>query len=173
MTMKIVLIPTDYRTESLQYIQQLLAKFYPEEVEVIMVHMMSITDCERELLMLSRRSAEYRHISDEFYETCINLKNEYEDQLKNIRMEFFYGNTSAVFLNFTEANNVDFVLQMPGYEYRKLNKASINPEDIINRCGTKISVINALQLEKIQTTPLQSATEVNNEQETTLAEQYV
>ncbi len=170
--MKTVLIPTDYRTESLQYIPQLLAKFNAEEVEIIMVHMMSITDCERELLMLSRRSAEYRHIPDEFYEICISLRNEYKGRLKNIRLEFFYGNTSAVFLNFLEANNIDFVLQMPGYEYKKLNKASINPEDMISRGGRKISRINALHLENIQP-QLPPVDDTEKEQEQNLAEQYV
>lgn len=171
--MKTVLIPTDYRTESLQYIPQLLAKFYPEEVEVIMVHMMNITDCERELLMLSRRSAEYRHISDEFYEICFNLKDQFKSQLKNIRLEFFYGNTSAVFLNFMEANNIDAVLQIPGYEYKKLNKASINPDEMLNRCAKKITRINALHLDLIQTTELYSATGADAERESTPTEQYV
>ncbi len=148
--MKTVLIPTDYRTESLKYIPQLLAKFHPEEVEVVMVHLMSITDCERELMMLTRRSAEYRHIPDEFYQMCLDLRNEYKDQLKNIRLEFFYGNTSAVFLNFLEANNIDAVLQIPDYQYKKLNKASVDPDSMLKRCAGKITRINALQLERNQ-----------------------
>ncbi len=170
--MKTVLIPTDYHTESLEYIPQLLAKFQPEEVEVIMLHMMSITDCERELMMLSRRSAEYRHIPDEFYETCNKLKSDYEGQLKNIRLEFFYGNTSAVFLNFVEANNIDAVLHTPGYAYKKLNKASINPDDMLKRCAGKITKINALQLGHVQVQPrVQPATETVSQP--MLAEQYV
>ncbi len=169
--MKTILIPTDYRTESLEYIPQLLAKFHPEEVEVVMVHLMSITDCERELMLLTRRSAEYRHIPDEFYQTCYNLRNKHVSQLKNIRLEFFYGNTSAVFLNFLEANNIDVVLQIPDYQYKKLNKASISPEDMLKRCAGKITRINALQLEKHQAT-LEEQPDTENFQERNLTEQY-
>jgi hypothetical protein len=168
--MKTVLIPTDYRTESLEYIPQLLSKFYPEEVSVIMVHMMSVTDCLRELLMLSRRSAEYKHIPDDFYQQCASLKNEHAEQLNNIRLEFFYGNTTAAFKNFVEGNDVDAVLQLSGYEYRKLNKASINPAELIDRCK-KLVKIDSAQLEK---RPLGIKLQVpaKKEQEPTLTEQY-
>lgn len=170
--MKTVLIPTDYRTESLEYIPQLLSKFYPEEVDIVLVHMMSVTDCVRELLMLSRRSAEYKHISDDFYQACINLKNQNEGQLKNIRMEFFYGNTTAAFKNFIDANNIDAVLQISGYEYTQLNKASINPAEMIDRCGKKVVKISTLELNK---KPVEIKLEVitETEQEPVLAEQYV
>jgi len=170
--MKTVLIPTDYRTESLQYIPQLLSKYYPEEVEVVMVHMMSVTDCVRELLMLSRRSAEYKHISDDFYKTCIQLKNENQDQLKNIRLEFFYGNTAASFINFMELHDIDAVLPLSGYEYKMLNKASINPIEMIDRCGKKVVKISTLELDK---KPFAARLEVvrDTEQEPVLDEQYV
>ena len=170
--MKTVLIPTDYRTASLEYIPQLLSNFSAEEVEVVMVHMMSVTDCERELMMLSRRSAEYKHIPDEFYRVCIDLRKKYEGQLKNIRLEFFYGNTTAVFRNFIDANNIDAVLQLNGYEYRKLNKASINPVEMINRCGKKLNKINSAQLNK---KPVEVKMEVirMTEQEPVLTEEYV
>ncbi|PJJ84506.1 hypothetical protein [Mucilaginibacter auburnensis] len=169
--MKTVLIPTDYRIQSLEYIPHLLDKFHPEAVEVVMVHMMSITDCERELMMLSRRSAEYRHIPEEFYQTCLDLRNEHDGQLKNIRLEFFYGNTSVVFLNFLEANNIDAVLQIPGYHYKKLNKASVDPDSMIKRCAGKITRINALQLEKPQAAS-QQHTQTEDVQEQNLTEQY-
>ena len=170
--MKTVLIPTDYRTESLQYIPQLLSKFYPEKVEVVMVHMMSVTDCVRELLLLTRRSAEYKHISDDFYKACIICKNEHQDQLSNIRLEFFYGNTTVAFKNFIELHNIDAVLQLSGYKYQMLNKSSINPVEMIGRCGKKIATIDSIDLEK---KPIVLKQEVirETEQETMLAEQYV
>jgi hypothetical protein len=170
--MKKVLIPTDYRTESLEYIPQLLSKFYPEEVEIIMVHMMSVTDCVRELLMLSRRSAEYKHISEDFYNACNSLKNEHRGQLNNIRLEFFYGNTITAFKNFIELNDIDAVLQPSGYDFKMLTKASINPIEMIDRCGKKVAKINTMDLEKkpVATKP-QIVTETV--QEPMLAEEYV
>ena len=145
--MKTILIPTDYRIESLKHIPGLLNKFETEEVEIIMVHMLSVTDCIRELLMLSRRSAEYKHIPSDFYAVCMQLKKDYPDQLKNIRLEFFYGNTVAVLKNFLEANEVDAVLQIDNYEYRKLEKTSINPVEMIKRLGKSMVIIQSDDLQ--------------------------
>jgi hypothetical protein len=132
--MKTILIPTDFNTKSLEAIPALVDKYYPEQVDVLLVHMMSVTDCVRELLMLSRRSAEYRHIPQEFYATCTELKNTYS-QLANIRIEFFYGNTVAVFKNYLENNEVDAILQDDAYEYKMLNKTSIHPSVLTSRCA--------------------------------------
>ncbi|MGY3211383.1 hypothetical protein [Mucilaginibacter sp. HD30] len=170
--MKTVLIPTDYRTESLQYIPKLLSKFYPEKVDVVMVHMMSVTDCVRELLMLSRRSEEYKHISDDFYKACISLKNEHQHQLNNIRLEFFYGNTTVAFKNFMELHNIDAVLPLKDYKYQMLNKSSINPDEMIGRCGKKIATINGIELE-IKPVALKPEVIREREQEPMLADQYV
>jgi len=171
--MKTVLIPTDYRIASLSYIPQLLSKLYPEEVEVVMVHMMGVTDCVRELLMLSRRSAEYKHITDDFYEAVIKLKQENEGQLKNIRLEFFYGNTTTVFKNFIDANDIDAVLMLEDYEYAKLNKTSIDPVEMIDRCGKKISRIYSGKLENKPAIEVQTLVVEETEDEAILTEQYV
>lgn len=169
--MKTVLIPTDYRTESLQYIPQLLSKLYPEKVDIVMVHMMSVTDCVRELLMLTRRSAEYKHISDEFYNGCIALKNEHQSQLHNIRLEFFYGNTASAFKNFMELHDIDMVLELSGYAYKMLNQASIDPAEMTDRCDKKIIKINAGDFDKNHVAKLEVVR--GTEQAKTLAEQYV
>jgi hypothetical protein len=170
--MKKVLIPTDYRTQSLEYVPQLLSKFYSEEVEIVMVHMMSVTDCVRELLMLSRRSAEYKHISDDFYRACITLKNEHQGQLNNIRLEFFYGNTTTAFINFIELHDIDAVLQLDGYKYQMLNKASIDPAGLLNRCGKKVAKINTIELKERQFKPKPEILK-ETEQEPMLAAEYV
>lgn len=146
--MKTILIPTDYRVESLKHISGLLNKFETEEVEIIMVHMLSVTDCIRELLMLSRRSAEYKHIPEEFYAICMQLKNDHPHQLKNIRLEFFYGNTVAVLKNFMEANEVDAVLLINNYQYKKLEKTSNDPVELIRRCGKSVVTIQSDELEE-------------------------
>lgn len=144
--MKTILIPTDYRTASLACIPALLEKFHQEETEVIMVHMLSVTDCVRELLMLSRRSAEYKYIPEDFYATCIKLKVDHFHQLKGIRLEFFYGNTIAALKNFLEANNVDAVLMLNDYQYQRLSPLSIDPVKMIKRCGKAVQTIYSNQL---------------------------
>lgn len=165
--MKTILIPTDFNTKSLETVPALVDKYYPEEINLLFVHMMGVTDCVRELLMLSRRSAEYRHIPQEFYTACAELRKEYS-QITNIQMEFFYGNTVAVFKNFLENNEVDAILQNESYEYKMLNKNSVHPSVLTGKCPDLL-----IKVEKLQPAPQPVLTIVEPaEAEAEMAEQY-
>jgi len=139
--MKTLLIPTDFNVKSLNCIPGLMQRYDPQKLNIILVHIMKITDNIHELLMLSRRSAEHQHISPEFYNACTLLKREHANSINNIRIEFFYGSTVAVFKNFLEANEVDSIVMLEDYQYAMLNKNSIEPAILVNR--SSVNVIEA------------------------------
>lgn len=143
--MKTLLIPTDFDLKSLKCIPALAKRYYPQMVNIILVHMMKITDNMSELLMLSRRSSEYRHISSEFHNTCASLKQTEGSSINHLRIEFFYGSTVAVFKNFLEANGVDTIVVLDNYDYQMLNKNSITPALLINRSGHDLIHIDCNQ----------------------------
>lgn len=140
--MKTLLIPTDFNLKSLDCLSGLTQRYYPQKVNIILVHMLKITDCAQELQMLSRRLAEYQHISDAFYNTCTKLKQKHANSINSIRIEFFYGSTVAVFKNYLEANVVDTIVMLENYDYRLLNKNSIEPALLVNRSGLPLLYID-------------------------------
>ncbi|EHQ30494.1 hypothetical protein [Mucilaginibacter paludis] len=131
--MKTILIPTDFKVESLNCISDLFKRVYPEKLNIILVHMLDITDSIQELLMLSRRSTEYKHISPEFYKALAQIKANYADRLDRVNIEFFFGSTVAVFKNFLEANQVDSVVLLNDYHYDMLTEDGIDPLLLVNR----------------------------------------
>ncbi|SDF41013.1 hypothetical protein SAMN05216464_11795 [Mucilaginibacter pineti] len=136
--MKTLLIPTDFTQQSIQSIPVLARQYYPQQINIVLVHMLKITDNISELLMLSRRSVEYRHIPDNFYKRCTELERKHSHLINKIAITFFYGSTVAVFNNFLEANEVDAIV-MPHDNYQLLFKNSIDPEILIGK--SKIEVI--------------------------------
>jgi hypothetical protein len=136
--MKTLLIPTDFKLESLNAVSRLVETHYPEKLNIVMVHLLGITDAMGELALLSRRSAEYRLISDEFYNTCTRLKQHHTDTIENIGITFFYGYTMAAFRNFLDANAIDAIVQLDGYDFELLTEKSINPNNLIHRSGKEI-----------------------------------
>ncbi|WP_345950213.1 hypothetical protein ABDD95_01900 [Mucilaginibacter sp. PAMB04274] len=132
--MKTLLIPTDFDLKSLNCVPGLARRYAPEKVNIILVHMMKITDNIQELLMLSRRSTDYQHISEDFYNTCTEIRHS-NAAISSIKVEFFYGSTVAVFKNFLEAQEVDAIVMLENYEYRMLNKNSIQPSLLVSRSG--------------------------------------
>jgi hypothetical protein len=135
--MKTLLIPTDFTQQSIQGIPALGRQFYPQKVNVVLVHMLKITDDIGELLMLSRRTVEYRHIPDNFYLRCRELENKYNYLINKISITFFYGSTVAVFNNFLEANEIDAIVS-PHDNYQLLFKNSIDPAVLIAKSGIEV-----------------------------------
>jgi hypothetical protein len=133
--MKTLLIPTDFKLESLNAVSRLVETQYPEKLNIVMVHLLGITDAMGELALLSRRSAEYRLISCDFYDTCRQLKQLHPDMIEKIDITFFYGYTMAAFRHFLEAHNVDAIVKLEDYNYELLTEKSINPNNLIQRSG--------------------------------------
>ncbi|PTQ96784.1 hypothetical protein C8P68_104273 [Mucilaginibacter yixingensis] len=140
--MKTLLIPTDFQLETTHCVPQLVHRFHPQKLNILMVHLVGITDSVGELLMLSRRSAENRFISDDFYRTCHNLRKSYADSIQDIRIEFFYGNTMAAFKNYLDANNVDTIVTLKDLDYELLTERSLDPDAFINRSGRNVLTID-------------------------------
>lgn len=136
--MKTILIPTDFKTETFNCVPELLKRVYPDQLNIIMIHVLEITDSIQELLMLSRRSAEYRHVPEEFYKLAAKLKVNYPDRINNIRVEFFYGSTVAVFNNLLDANDIDAVVKLNNYHYDELTQNSIDPSRLMERCNRPV-----------------------------------
>lgn len=142
--MKTLLIPTDFKLQSLNCIPKLTQQFYPHKLNIILVHTIGVTDSISELLMLSRRSAEYRHIPDAFYKACNEIKRDYKININEIRIEFFYGNTVAAFKNFLEGNEVDAIIDLKNYDYELLTEKSSDPTLLMNRSGLPVITIDIM-----------------------------
>ncbi len=132
--MKTILIPTDFNASALNCIPELCASMKEKDLKIIFVHLFRLSDSISDLLMLSRRSREFEHISDDFHEGCQRLKKDFPE-IKSIRIEFFYGSTLSMFKNFLEANDVDCILHPEFCICEKLNKTSVDPSALVAKSG--------------------------------------
>ncbi|GAA4340116.1 hypothetical protein GCM10023149_51270 [Mucilaginibacter gynuensis] len=150
MQVKKIIIPTDFRMESLDVIHSLVLNQPNDKFDIVLMHFFSLSDSITDLLMLSRRSREYQYVSEEFNDKCLELTAFYSDNISNIRVEFFYGNTVTLFKHFIEAHEIDAIVNLQGYTIAKLAKNSFDPATLISRCG--LSVIN-LPLTEVDMAP--------------------
>ncbi len=132
--MKSILIPTDFKTEALTCIPDLCRQTNGENLQLIFIHLFKISDSITDLLMLSRRNREYEYISDQFYQECENIKASFP-QVKSIKIDFFYGSTISMFKNYLEEHNVDAVLDLSNCSVKPLNKLSVDPCGLIQKCA--------------------------------------
>jgi len=141
--MKTVLIPTDFNLESLTILETLVQQ-KTEKMNIIFLHAFKLSDSITDMLMLSRRSRDYENVSDEFYNAINQFKSKYPSQVNCIGIEYFYGSTVAAFKNFLEAFDVDYIAYLKNYNFKPINKYSIDPKFLTERSGCEVLYLNTL-----------------------------
>lgn len=136
--MKRVLVPTDFNVESTKIIDAIALHQGLEEVTVIFLHAFKLSDSITDMLMLSRRSRDYEHINDEFSQKINSYTDKYQNKIKSIGVEFFYGSTAAAFRNLIEGLQIDLVVYPQRYNFAPINKYSIDPKYLTARCGCQV-----------------------------------
>ena len=141
--MKTVLIPTDFNVGSLTIIDTLVLTNKPETIRIIFLHAFKLSDSITDMLMLSRRSRDYENISQEFYDQIAHYKQKYPNDIESIGIEYFYGSTVVAFKNFLERIAPSFIAYPKNYNFNPINKYSINPVHLTNRCGYNVIALDA------------------------------
>jgi hypothetical protein len=139
--MKTILIPTDFDEVSVLRTHDLLKSLKNESVKIIFFHAYKITDSISDLLMLSRRTAEYGQIPESFHKACYNLQKLFKNRIALMSIEYFYGSTMAAFRNFAEAHNVSHIHYPEAYQYQKISKYSIDPLTFLDRSGIPVLAV--------------------------------
>jgi len=163
--MKTVLVPTDFKLESIKIIDALVQHQKNETFNIIFVHAFKLSDSITDMLMLSRRSRDYENVSDEFYQQLNQYKTKYSTQINAIGIEYFYGSTVAAFKNFIEAFDIERIAYLKEYNFTPINKYSIDPKILTERAGCEVIQLNTLTVHasenlidtKIHETQLQEA----------------
>jgi hypothetical protein len=135
--MKNILIPTDFNVDALTCINDLCRQHEDSRIQLTFIHLFKISDSITDLLMLSRRNKEYEYVSDAFYKACDELKAKFP-QIAGLKVDFFYGSTLGMFRNYLEAHGIDAVLDLKNCSLRPLNKMSVHPEGLIQKCGLNV-----------------------------------
>lgn len=148
--MKRVLVPTDFNVESTKIIDAIALHQGLEEVTVIFLHAFKLSDSITDMLMLSRRSRDYEHISDDFNQKIDFYTTKYENKIKGIGIEFFYGSTAAAFRNLIEGLQIDLVVYAQNHNFAPINKYSIDPKYLTARCGCQVLELDTEVIAKEQ-----------------------
>ena len=144
--MKTILVPTDFNIESTKIVDSLLQAQPHETYNIIFLHAFKLSDSITDMLMLSRRSRDYENVSDEFYQQLNDYKSKYSNQIQNIGIEYFYGSTVAAFKNFLDTLEVSSIVYPKGYDFKPINKYSINPKFLTERSGCDVMELAIMEI---------------------------
>jgi hypothetical protein len=132
--MKHILIPTDFSIRSLRVVHHVVDRFGANgPLDIVMMHALQMPGSIMDLMMLSRRSAHYDLITEDYREACEIIKNKYASSIQSLKTEFLMGNSNGVFRNFLLYHNIDAIVCPAGEGFRKAGNNSYDPAVLIRK----------------------------------------
>lgn len=132
--MKTIVIVSDFSLESFQVAEKIVSNS-SEPVHILFTHLFHIADDIQDLLFSSYRKKEHEFVSESFQLNCEILKSDFPGILKSVKIEFFYGSRLALFKNFLDYNQADYIAFSESYGIPKLGKSSIDAVPVIRKSG--------------------------------------
>ncbi|HVI47216.1 MAG TPA: hypothetical protein VM802_20225 [Chitinophaga sp.] len=132
--MKNILIPTDFSIRSLGYVHSVIAMHPHEQVNIIFMHALEMPDSLFDLITFTRNSRHIDLITADFKDGYEIIRNKYSSAIKQLKVEFFHGNTRMAFRNFLLAQNIDVIMLPEDHDYNAPSARSYNPEKLIRKC---------------------------------------
>ncbi|BAV04150.1 hypothetical protein SAMN05421788_104116 [Filimonas lacunae] len=124
--MKNIVIPTDFTVHSLDIIVATVEKYKAEQLNILLMHGLTMPDSLSDLLLFGRNNDRYKLITKEFENACMIIKNRYASVITNISIRFMHGNTRHAFRNFLHANTIDLIVYPADYVLQKACNNSID-----------------------------------------------
>lgn len=132
-----VLIPTDFSNASFQLAKQAILSLNGRKLNITMFHAFEMPD-PFELLDRCRKKPYQDLVNESFRQNCKQLKDQFPDQVQKICFNCMEGNTAAMFRNFAEANEIDFIIYPEHYQFIPANKISVDPGPLFKKSGIKL-----------------------------------
>jgi hypothetical protein len=143
---KTLLFPTDFTVASLAPVRKAIADHPREQLDIVLVHGIYLSDSITELLFFSRHATIKRLSSPEFEDNCRILQELHADQINSFRTKLFTGLTQSTFDSFVEALRADRIY-LPETALKN-GRRSMDLSGFIAKCNVGIVRSTAIDQEQ-------------------------
>lgn len=136
--MKHIVIPTDFSIRSLQLVKQLAEHYRSEQLHITLLHGIDMPTSIMDLLFIGKRDEYKELVNDAFSAGCEVIQNKYASVIRELKVQFLYGNSRRLVENFLHANEVDLVAlpQQGVFAPRHTNSVDLLP--LLKKCSKPI-----------------------------------
>ena len=137
---KKILIPTDFKIESLNTLKYSLEERKQEKSSVILMYSAYNSDSITDLLFYNPTKVVEALVSSNFNDAINIIKNTYETSIHSFKIELFHGLNLNAFLNFYESHGIDLVY-LPKDYCLKPYKNGFDPIPLIKKSKVQYSEV--------------------------------
>ena len=136
-----ILIPTDFKIESLMLLRYAASGDQYTNLDVIFLHCTHLSDSITDLMFYSPSKIIQQAVTPEFSEACSILRNKFPEKIKSMQVKLFHSHTQAAFDMFLEANDVHEAIVPASYKLQ-MAKNCFDPIPFIMRAGINVKQVN-------------------------------
>lgn len=161
--MRNVLIPTDFSVASLELAEKTAQSLEGESLNIILFHAFEIPFFVADVFDIRDKLPYADLVTEHFRNACKRVKLQHSKTIRSIVIRHLYGNTTAVFRNFVDANDIDLIVCPDFFVFRAVHTGSVNPVPLFQKGG--IPLMKEFRLKKKTEMPVQQpeATEKNTQ----------
>jgi len=130
-----ILIPTDFTAASLKPLCRLLKNDESLKCNVILFHAFCMPQSAFDLLGTESREPLGEVMNEPFRIACKQLKDQFSSRVGKVMVRCLTGDTTALFRNFIDANDIDLIYCPEEFQFVKLHKRSLDPRSLFEKCG--------------------------------------
>ena len=137
---KKILIPTDFKIESLNTLKYSLEERKQEKSSVILMYSAYNSDSITDLLFYNPTKIVEALVNSNFNDAINIIKNTYETSIHSFKIELFHGLNLNAFINFYESHGIDLVY-LPKDYCLKPYKNGFDPIPLIKKSKVQYSEV--------------------------------
>ena len=108
--MKKILIPTDFRKESLLLIEEAARVFSDDQLDIVLGLGYRLPENRLEILSFKPQRFAAQEMSPEFKEQLKYIREKYPQKIRSVQVEFFCGSNTLAFENYLDMNDINRAL---------------------------------------------------------------
>ncbi|MEO5685325.1 MAG: hypothetical protein ABIQ88_21945 [Chitinophagaceae bacterium] len=139
-----LLVPTDFTPASLKLAEQAI-KVLNREVNIILFHAFEMPYYYTDFVRPDNQPWQ-EIMNDDLRQACKQLKERYPWLINSISCRFMQGNSSALFRNWIEANDIHMIACPASYIYTRIHARSLNPVQFFKK--SRIQVLQDFTLQQ-------------------------
>ncbi|MCC6761181.1 MAG: hypothetical protein IT252_08180 [Chitinophagaceae bacterium] len=125
-----LIVPTDFTVKSLQAVRAAMQAFPDEQLQIVLLHIMQISNDPMDLLMLPRERKYLSLFTEAYRNEVEKIRQQSNGQIDSIYSDFLYLGIQRVFNDYVQRHNVDALLLAEGLEWQLPTEYSIHPEKV-------------------------------------------
>lgn len=129
---KTILIPVDFRVESLNTLKLALNQSNDNSIEIVLMYAEFLSDSISDLLFYSQEKIINARINPEFSKAISILKNRFENKIRRFEIEVFHGRNQSSLERFIKAHKIDEIY-IPKTYVLKLSGPAFDPLPLLKK----------------------------------------